>query len=477
MPNRRERTSQFDTATQIQEAYGSLAKLEQEHRIVSNPAELETVERELRAATDTLAALLLQKHVQASLETREHTKKEREFVSLSPATMKHDGYESVRIQTATGLSITIQARYYRCMNTQTVNAPSCKGVYAGLGLLGIHGRCTPLLASMVSSWAALLRSFEEVRQVLSEHGVELGVKVLRRITYRYAERARAMQQREDFDMGKGSSVAGRRVVISCDGGRLRLRENKTGKTTQKGRTPYRGAWREPKLLIIYVIDSEGTLDKRFAPIIDGCIQGPDALFRLLQSYLSSLKIHEAAEVLFVADGAHWIWNRVSILAKTLGVDMKRVHELLDFYHAVEHLAHVASLRKNWTVKQRKAWVRQHRRLLKHGQSEQVIQAVQALCRGRHSKAITAERRYFARNQHRMAYDKVQELKLPLGSGAVESAVRRVINLRMKGPGIFWYKEHAEHMLMLRSYFKAGRWNVLKRMANSPHSLWVLETKI
>jgi predicted transposase YbfD/YdcC len=48
----------------------------------------------------------------------------------------------------------------------------------------------------------------------------------------------------------------------------------------------------------------------------------------------------------------------------------------------------------------------------------------------------------------------------------ESAIRRVVNLRIKGAGIFWHREHAEAMLMLRSFYKAGRWNVLTRMAFS-----------
>jgi hypothetical protein len=41
----------------------------------------------------------------------------------------------------------------------------------------------------------------------------------------------------------------------------------------------------------------------------------------------------------------------------------------------------------------------------------------------------------------------------------------VINLRLKGASIYWLKPGAEAMLMLRSYFKAGRWNLLKTMAN------------
>ena len=51
-------------------------------------------------------------------------------------------------------------------------------MYGGLILLGIHDRCTPGLAAMVSAWSALLSSFEEVRQVLLEQGVILGVKVV-----------------------------------------------------------------------------------------------------------------------------------------------------------------------------------------------------------------------------------------------------------------------------------------------------------
>jgi len=145
-------------------------------------------------------------------------------------------------------------------------------------------------------------------------------------------------------------------------------------------------------------------------------------------------------------------------------------DAIDFYHAVEHLGTVAALRKSWSAKERKAWVRKQRRLLLKGQVEEVVKAVQTICRGRNSKAITTERDYFVRNRQRMAYPALKALRLPIGSGAIESAVRRVINLRLKGACIFWYRENAEKMLMLRSYYKAGRWILLKRMANSHLSL-------
>jgi hypothetical protein len=214
-----------------------------------------------------------------------------------------------------------------------------------------------------------------------------------------------------------------------------------------------------------VVEADGKIARSFMPIMDAIIRGPDALFKWLRSYLGQLGITEADQLLFVADGARWIWNRISALADGLGLKSGQVYELIDFYHAVEHLGKVAGLRKSWTAKQRKVWVRKHRRLLRQGQTDKVIEAVKEVCRGRNSKGIRTERDYFVRNLSRMAYDRVRALKLPIGSGSVESAIRRVVNLRLKGPCIFWCKENAEAILLLRGYWKAGRWNQLKNQAN------------
>ena len=108
-------------------------------------------------------------------------------------------------------------------------------------------------------------------------------------------------------------MAGRRVVISSDGGRIRLRESKRGLKTTKGRQRYTGAWREPKVLIVYVVDAEGKRDAGFAPVIDATLTGPDAVFALLRTSLQRLAITQADQVLFLADGAPWIWKRVPLL--------------------------------------------------------------------------------------------------------------------------------------------------------------------
>jgi hypothetical protein len=65
---------------------------------------------------------------------------------------------------------------------------------------------------------------------------------------------------------------------------------------------------------------------------------------------------------------------------------------------------------------------------------------------RRKEALVKFKNYFLKNQNRMQY--------------VESAIRRVINLRMKSPGIFWKPETSESMLFLRSQLLSGRWNIL-----------------
>ena len=62
----------------------------------------------------------------------------------------------------------------------------------------------------------------------------------------------------------------------------------------------------------------------------------------------------------------------------------------------------------------------------------------------------------------MQYQTLKEQNLPCGSGSVESAIRRVINLRLKAAGTFWKSERAEIFLFLRSQLISGRWSIMMR---------------
>src|SRR6266571_2511523 len=274
-----------DYTKHIQEVLDELHQMQQTPRLVTSPEALEALEREIRQRTDRLGSVLVGSHLQQALDAAALQAEQERLVRQWPKPLKNDGKVQVRVRTAQGLAVPVWVTYYRRPGQRRAGKRYA-GVYAGLVLLGIYDRCTPALAAEVSLLAAMLGSLEEAQDVLAHRGVELDTKTVRLIAYRYAARARLEQQMESTAFE--DSVAGRRVVISSDGGRIRLRENKRGPKTKKGRRRYTGAWREPKVLLVYVVDAEGKRDATFVPVMDATLKGPDAVFALLRSYLQRL---------------------------------------------------------------------------------------------------------------------------------------------------------------------------------------------
>jgi hypothetical protein len=425
--------------------------------LIRNAAELTVLEQEITRLTDQLAKLLIAESLQRTADDQQTNKQARSRFPGAGSPFKNQGKRDVTIRTSRG-SLTIRVTYY---SRNCDRARELKGLYPILLVWGVHEGCTLGLASEVSKWVAMLGSFEEVEQLLKERGQGLSINTIRAIAYRFAARARAIQRAGQLDWGE--STAGRRVVVSTDGGRLRIRTTKRGPKTAKGRNRYRTDWREPKLLIIYLLDDQGKMDQEFLAVLDGTLGGPEALFALMRSYLRELKVEAADQVLFIADGARWIWNRVEPLVRELGIAAEQIQGLVDFYHAVEHLGVIAGQKSRWTSPARQSWVKRQRRRLLRGQTQEVLDEVARVCGRRCGAVLKRERGYFRRNiaAGRMDYHRLTQAKWPMGSGAIESAIRRVINLRLKGAGIFWHKTSAEAVLLLRAYYKAGRWKNLE----------------
>lgn len=427
----------------------------------TSAAELAQREREGKTLTDRLQALATALELQRALASPAVHERERTLAKASPKKMKDFGYRPVTVQFLGGLEVELMARYW-CRSA--ARADKGKGSYFGLVLLGVCDRTTPALASEVAQLAAALSSFEDARARLRQMGVEMSIRRIANVAYHFAQRARSRQELDG--MGIQGSLAGKRVVISTDGGRLRVRKNKRGQKTKKGRPHYHTDWREPKLLVIYVVDEKGRIAQEFAPVMDGTLQGPDEVFRLMEYYLRELGIDQATEVLFIADGATWIWQRVTRLWQRLGLVGVRCRELVDFYHVVEHVYALAALNRSWSASYRKQWATRQRRRLWRGELKAFIDDVERLCQGKRGKGWARERDYLLRNAGagRLDYAKARRAKMPIGSGTMESAIRRVVNLRLKGAGIFWHEDHAEQMLLLRTYYKSKHWQVLTNKA-------------
>jgi hypothetical protein len=116
------------------------------------------------------------------------------------------------------------------------------------------------------------------------------------------------------------------------------------------------------------------------PVIDGTLQGPDALIELVAFHLHRLGAAKANVVTFAADGAPWIWKRLDWIVAQVGLEQYRVVEVLDWCHAVHHLS-VALAALPLAEGQRKEHYNRLRGLLKEGQSRNVIAELEALAVG------------------------------------------------------------------------------------------------
>jgi hypothetical protein len=243
------------------------------------PGELAEYEREVVRTTEQLAGLITGEILQASLASEAVGQQVETLVTASAKPLKKDGMQSVTVRTASGVAVRITTVYYR-RKGQRGTKRRLPGLYAGLMVLGIFEHCTPALAARVSLLAAALSSFAEAQSVLRDEGIALNIKTVRAIAYAFAQRARAIELgARQLEFGH---VAGRQVVIACDGGRLRMRTKKRGPRTKKGRCRYHGVWCEPKLFVISVVGPDGRQEHTFTPLIEATLAGPDALFDMLE---------------------------------------------------------------------------------------------------------------------------------------------------------------------------------------------------
>jgi hypothetical protein len=259
----------------------------------------------------------------------------------------------------------------------------------------------------------------------------------------------------------GAELAGKRVAAMIDGGRTRLRTvicKGRGKG-KKQRRRYKAEWREPKLLILFEIDEQGRMKKGTRPWIDGTFAGPDEAMELLAFHLHRLGASQAEVVVFVADGAPWVWERLAWVQKRVGVPAGRCVRVLDWCHAVHNLS-LAVEALALAKEERQQLFGRLRQELRQGWHGLVVSTLWRLGEAKGwPKGLEQPMNYLARHGKagHLDYKRLRRKGLPQGSGAVESAIRRVINLRLKGPGLMWQEENAEGALALRAAALTERW--------------------
>ena len=437
-----------------------------------NPDDFADIEQRIdthyrQAAGQLVASLLAQ--VTCGSQMDEHVENARNNAVLplrspQPCTRK--------IRLLCGLVLWVTTVYCAPRRTQNTDPDEqLAGLYPELAALGLGKGCSPALQYKVARLVALSSSIEAACKELRREGIRLDKKAVRRIAEQLGQQLLELRRRElvawrEGRLPVGNEFAGRRVAVQIDGGRVRLRENKkqqTGKKRKKGSRPkFDTPWREPKALIIFEFNEQGKmLKKERQPLIDGTLLGPDHLAELVAFHLHRLGVAQAASVVFISDGARWIWDRLEWIEKRAGLDRSKTVHVLDFCHATHHISLALSHLGYSSAVRRKRYV-ELRKLLHGSRYDEVVRKLTERAKQQtlaEDHDVWTEIRYLQRHgrEGHLSYATYRRRGLPSGSGAIESAIRRVINLRLKSNAMYWLKENAEGLFALRALLLCDRW--------------------
>ena len=245
------------------------------------------------------------------------------------------------------------------------------------------------------------------------------------------------------------------MAVSIDA--TKVREKQKEYVDSGGRRRYETGFRDAKIGVVSEVgwDEKGGQAFCTKSSYVGGIEHADEFFRRVWVEMGRRAGDELSKqrMVFLADGASWIWDRVKDLANEESV------LILDFYHAGEHLGEICKeLYGEQSEEYRRSFER-WRGLFWEGRVSEVIgelKEIRAKSRGKKREMLQREISYFQANEGRMRYEEYRRMRLPIGSGTVESACKNVIGGRMKQGGMTWSEAGAAGMLQIRTSLVSGR---------------------
>jgi len=188
-----------------------------------------------------------------------------------------------------------------------------------------------------------------------------------------------------------------------------------------------------------------------APLYVASTENAEAFGKQLWDEIQSKGMDGRELAQITADGAPWIWN----LADMYFPDAT---QLLDFYHAAEHLYKTAAAL--WPKETADAWWRQRLKQLKAGDLDGFFAELKRTAEEHttDNSALDPKRllNYFETNRNRLGYAKALKNNLPIGSGVIESAGRHIVQQRLKQSGMRWSLPGAQKILNLRTRHRSGQ---------------------
>jgi hypothetical protein len=331
--------------------------------------------------------------------------------------------------------------------------------------LGIRKRHTPGCQYFLSSFTgreAYQKSLDRFHEIFRPDATELiSMRKSLDMDAELGSRLEGLRQEEIAQVFQKKQLIAKENVIkdlmavSVDATKLRQRGQE--ERIVDGKTTYPTVWRDVKIGAVSSIGWDEKHQEAFcsaSSYVSG-IEHADEFFKRV-----TVEVHRRAEdlkkmhVVFLADGAKWIWDRFVELAP------QNSTFILDFYHACEHVSELCKKLygeqtpgywkhfKGWKAT---LWAGKVKKFL------QELHQIRDMAEHREFRdLIQGQIDYFIENKERMKYDAYRASRLPIGSGTIESACKNVIAGRMKQGGMTWSETGADGMLQIRSSIASGR---------------------
>jgi hypothetical protein len=316
-----------------------------------------------------------------------------------------------------------------------------------------HQQLSPALEEKLAYFATVAGTYESAARLARKVGIPIEDSTVRALVERLGLRAEEQTQRrlktvpQESQPERPPSALG---VIMIDGFQVRHRGPDWGK--KKAIKP-RVEWHEQKVGVFYHLEQNagGQLIEKVSVGWQG---EPVELGERLHWQARRHGLGRARHTLAVCDGAAWPWHLIE-------QRWKEAHQVLDFYHASQHLHVLGETMYPNDVQARERWVDQQCHDLRHGRQKKVLKRLSQLPTGRGPAAevIARESNYFQSHHKRLNYQQMSKRGWPIGSGPVESACAQR-QRRFKRPGQFWTQRGLRHLNALIEARDLNHWDQL-----------------
>lgn len=355
--------------------------------------------------------------------------------------------------------------YYAGCNCQKGQAPvdSRYGIEAG--------KVTAGLAHLIAL-SGIKESFEEGRKWLKEYLLfEVSENTVRSETQKMGELQRqadqelvkAMQDEKSLQQREGSQPVACDILYgSIDAAKVRIEPRDPQEKALENRETWRdlkaGCWYEGEVVPVRQQSTRQKEKRQREEIVLRAknkkyfcdITEAQEFGKLLWATGCTVGADHVRLLVFICDGAVWIWNLIAQY-------FPNAVQIVDWYHAADRLKRIAE-ETFPTLEERQTWLHQVTEDLWQGRVELVIEACRLLAKK--SKWAQQSLTYYSNNIERMRYDQFRASNLLIGSGVIESGCKQIVTQRLKLPGAQWHVDGAILTAKARTAWMNGEWQKL-----------------